>query len=583
MPGDEARALGARREALMSGEQALSGPDLGQGVALSEIPAAAGPGAPGAAAEGGCLLGHAGGEAVLLVRTGGEVFAVAANCTHYGGPLAEGLLVGDTVRCPWHHACFSLRTGEALRAPALNPLARYRVEVQGDRVYVREKLKPPAPSVTLADGAAAVGPASVVIAGAGAAGNAAALALRRAGYGGAITLVGADEAPPYDRPNLSKDYLAGNAPEEWIPLHPPEHFTALQIDLRVGRRVTAIDPRHRTVTLDDGGTLSYGALLLATGADPVHLPVPGGDLPHVHYLRTLADSRAIVANVQEVQALQALGADPPPGEPPGSDNTAATPRAVVVGASFIGLEVAAALRARGLAVAVIGPHELPLATILGREVGAFVRALHEEHGVTFHLGRKLAAIDAGAVTLDDGSRLDAGLVVIGAGVLPAVGLAEAAGLAVENGVLVNEYLETSAPGIYAAGDIARWPDPHTGERQRVEHWVVAERQGQTAAANILGRRVRFDAAPFFWSQHYDVQISVVGYPVGESARSAPAGLEVRVEGSLAGHDATVTWHAGGRIRAVATIFRDRQSLAAELAMERGDDKALAAAVAAVAG
>jgi NADPH-dependent 2,4-dienoyl-CoA reductase/sulfur reductase-like enzyme len=346
--------------------------------------------------------------------------------------------------------------------------------------------------------------------------------------------------------------------------------------------VTAIDPPRRTVTLDDGGTLSYGALLLATGADPGRLPVPGGDLPHVHYLRTLADSRVIIANVQ---ALQALGAPPPSasGASPDAGETAAAPRAVVVGASFIGLEVAAALRARGLEVAVVGLEELPLATILGREVGAFVRALHEEHGVTFHLGRKLAAIDAGAVTLDDGSRRDAGLVVIGAGVRPAVGLAEAAGLTVENGVLVNEYLETSVPGIYAAGDIARWPDPHTGERQRVEHWVVAERQGQTAAANILGRRERFDAAPFFWSQHYDVQISVVGYPVGETSRSAPAGLEVRVEGSLAGHDATVTWHAGGRIRAVATIFRDRQSLAAELAMERGDDDGLAAIVAAVAG
>ncbi len=596
----------------MSGEQALSGPDLGQGVALSEIGAAARPGGTGAAAEGGCLLGHAGGEPVLLVRTGGgELFAVAASCTHYGGPLAEGLVVGDTVRCPWHHACFDLRTGEPVRAPALNPLSRYRVEVEGDRAYVREKLPAPAPPVTPATPAPPAGapgssatpaaPASVVIVGAGAAGNAAALALRRAGYGGTITMVGADPDPPYDRPNLSKDYLAGNAPEEWIPLHPPEHYTELRIDLRTGRRVTAIDPRQRTVTLDDGGSLAYGALLLATGTDPVHLPVPGGDLPHVHYLRTLADSRAIVAAVQEIQELAARaprgegaaaasigeGAATAPsqsggtaaGPSRGEGATSGAPRAVVVGASFIGLEVAASLRARGLAVAVVGPEEAPLAAILGREIGAFIRALHEEHGVTFHLGRRLAAVEAAAVTLDDGRRLDADLVVIGAGVRPAVALAEAAGLAVEHGVLVDEFLETSAPGIYAAGDIARWPDPHTGERQRVEHWVVAERQGQTAAANILGRRERFAAAPFFWSQHYDVQISVVGYPVGETARSAPAGLEVRVAGSLAGRDATVTWHAGGRIRAVATIFRDRQSLAAELAMERGDDDALSSAVA----
>jgi len=532
----------------MSGEQQLSGPDLTQGVPLAEIDA------------GGCLLGHAGGEPVLLVRVGDEVFAVAAHCTHYGGPLAEGLVVGDTVRCPWHHACFSLRSGEPLRAPALNPLARYRVERQADRVTVHEKLGPATPPVAFGDAAATTGPGpeSVVIVGAGAAGNAAAQRLRREGYAGPITLIGADDSPPYDRPNVSKDYLAGNAPEEWIPLHPRELYDERRIELRLGTRVTAIDPRRRTVTLDGGATLGWGALLLATGAEPVHLDLPGGGLPHVHYLRTLADSRAIIARVESLRAASAAsGASAPSG----------APRAVVLGGSFIGLEVAASLRARQLEVTVVDLEEVPLARAMGREIGAFVRSLHEEHGVAFRLGQRAAAIESDAVTLASGERLPAGLVVIGVGVRPSLGLAESAGLAVDGGVLVDEYLQTSAPGIYAAGDIARWPDPHTGERLRVEHWVVAERQGQTAAANILGRRERFDAAPFFWSQHYDVQISYVGH--------APAGAEARVAGSLAGRDAAVTFSAGGRVRAVATVFRDRLSLEAELALERGDQAALA--------
>jgi apoptosis-inducing factor 3 len=552
----------------MSGEQQLSGPDLTQGVSLADIGKSAersGPddaGKRGDGAPSGCLLGHAGGEPVLLVRVGDEVFAIAAHCTHYGGPLAEGLLVGDTVRCPWHHACFSLRSGEPLRAPALNPVARYRVERQGDRVTVREKL-PLAPPPVVSGGAGGAGPESVVIVGAGAAANAAAQRLRREGYAGPITLVGDDDSPPYDRPNVSKDYLAGNAPEEWIPLHPRELYDERRIELRLGTRVTAIDPRRRTVTLEGGATLTWGALLLATGAEPVRLDLPGGELPHVHYLRTLADSRAIIARVEALQAASAASA---------ASATAATsgvPRAVVLGGSFIGLEVAASLRARQLEVTVVDVGEVPLARVMGREIGAFVRSLHEEHGVAFRLGQRAAAIEPEAVILASGERLPAELVVIGVGVRPSLALAEAAGLAVDDGVLVDEYLQTSAPGIYAAGDIARWPDPHTGERLRVEHWVVAERQGQTAAANILGRRERFDAAPFFWSQHYDVQISYVGHAPSKD-------VEVRVAGSLAGRDAAATFSAGGRVRAVATVFRDRLSLEAELALERGDQAALAA-------
>jgi NADPH-dependent 2,4-dienoyl-CoA reductase/sulfur reductase-like enzyme/nitrite reductase/ring-hydroxylating ferredoxin subunit len=452
----------------MGGDQQLTGPDLSNGILLSDIP------------ESGMLVGHAAGEGVLVVRRGDDVFAIGSTCTHYGGPLVDGLVVGDTVRCPWHHACFGLKSGDVLRPPALAPVASWRVERDGERIIVREKNEPEAPKE------ASGGPASVVIIGGGAAGNVAAEALRREGCKGSITIVSADTSTPYDRPNLSKDYLAGNAPEEWIPLHPAEFYAENKIDLKLGARVTAIDKNAKRVNFEGGETLAYDALLLATGSDPIRLPIAGGELPHVYYLRTLRDSRAII------------------------ERAATAKHAVVMGASFIGLEVAASLRARGVAVSVVAPGEVPLERVMGKEIGQFIRALHEEHGVVFHLQQTAESIDERGVTLKNGVRLEADLVVIGAGVRPSIALAEEAGIAVDHGVVVDEFLATSVPGIWAVGDIASWPDPHSGERLRVEHWVVAQRQGQTAARNILGAGERFDAVPFFWSAHYDVTIAYVG-------------------------------------------------------------------------
>jgi NADPH-dependent 2,4-dienoyl-CoA reductase/sulfur reductase-like enzyme/nitrite reductase/ring-hydroxylating ferredoxin subunit len=492
--------------------------------------------------DGGMLLGRVGDKDVLLARTGDEVFAVGAACTHYHGPLADGLIVGDTVRCPWHHACFSLRTGDAVRAPALDPIACWRVDRQGELLFVREKMKRPQRSTTPA---AAATPSSVVIVGGGAAGLAAADMLRREGFDGSIAIISADSAPPSDRPNLSKDYLAGQAQEDWIPLRSPDFYAKQHIELLLQSRVTAIDTAGRTIRLENGTQRPFGALLLATGAEPVRLRIPGADSPHVHYLRSFVDSQALVAKAQTAKHV------------------------LVVGASFIGLEVAASLRTRGIDVDVVAPGTAPLERVMGVEVGRFVQRLHEEKGVVFHLGQTVERIDGQTATLKGGATIDADFIVCGIGVSPVTALAERSGLTVDRGVVVDEYLQTSVKGIFAAGDIARWPDAHTGDRIRVEHWVVAERQGQVAARNILGRRERFDAVPFFWSQHYDVTINYVGH--------AERWDSTTIDGTLDARDCAVTYLRGGRRLAVATVFRDRESLEAEVAMEHDMGRPLTAA------
>ncbi|HSV01998.1 MAG TPA: FAD-dependent oxidoreductase [Phenylobacterium sp.] len=506
----------------MAAQAEVSGPDLAQGVEIGQL------------AEGQPLLGHVGDDPVMVVRQGRDIFAVDATCTHYGGPLAEGLVVGDTVRCPWHHACFSLRTGQMLRAPALNPIGCWAVERDGDLVRVREKREPaPAPRRTPAGGE----PDSIVVVGGGAAGAVAVETLRHEGYAGRITLLSADASVPVDRPNLSKDYLAGSAPEDWIPLRSKDFYAEIGVELHLETHVSSLDTNARTLETRDGRRFAYDALLLATGAEPVRLPLPGGDRPQVHYLRTLADSRSIIQAAETAR------------------------KAVVLGASFIGLEVAASLRTRGLEVHVVAPETIPMERVLGRDVGEFVRKLHQDKGVIFHLGKTAQEIQDQQVLLPDAETIAADLVVIGVGVRPDVALAERAGLALDRGVVVDEFLQTSAPGVFAAGDLARWPDPHTGERIRVEHWVVAERQGQTAARNMLGRRERFDAVPFFWSQHYETPINYVGH--------AERWDEVRIDGDLAAGDCRIDYRLGGRTLAVATIGRDLANLEAELALERG--------------
>ena len=495
------------------------GPDLSKGIALASFP------------ESGMLTGHVGEDEILLVRRDGQVFAVSAHCTHYHGPLADGLVVDGTVRCPWHHACFDLSTGEALHAPAFDPLGCWKVEQRDGVVFVGEKLPAPKPHSPGAHKA----PGTIVIAGGGAAGFAAAEMLRRLGHQGGIVMVSDDAAAPVDRPNLSKDYLAGAAPEEWVPLRSDAWYAENGIELRLGAKIGAIKPRDHEVVLADGGTIPFDRLLLATGAEPVRLAIPGAAPSDILTLRSLADCRAIIARANGAR------------------------RVLVIGASFIGLEVAASLKTRGLEVHVVAPEARPLERVMGPQLGDVIRALHEEKGVLFHLENTVSSFEAGRATLKDGTVLQADFAVAGVGVRPRTQLAEAVGLALDKGVVVNSRLQTSAPDIYAAGDIARWPDRYSGAAIRVEHWVVAERQGQTAARNMLGLDEEFTLAPFFWSQHYDVSINYVGH--------AESWDELAVEGDLAAKDGLVRFKRGGRTLAVASLFRDLESLKAEVAMD----------------
>ena len=493
------------------------GPDFALGVPLASIP------------DEGVLGGRVGNEAVLIARLEDGLHAIGATCTHYSGPLAEGLRAGDEIRCPWHHACFSLRDGTARKAPAFGHVATWRVDIEGDTVFVREQLHPkpakPQPRTPRE---------RIVIVGGGAAGFAAAERLRDLGHAGALTMLSADADGPYDRPNLSKDYLAGTAPEDWIPLSSAAHYKRRGIDLRTGSKVIEIDTAAREVVLREGERIGYDALLLATGAAPRPLRLPGFDSPNVFSLRSLTDARAIIAACANARSVG------------------------FVGAGFIGMEAAGALQARGLAVHVVAPDAVPMERALGAELGAWIQSLHAAKGVRFHLREKPASFDGKALLCESGTRVECDVLIVGVGVAPRTSLAEQAGLQVDDGIVVDAYLQTSLPDHFAAGDVARFPIG--GQRARVEHWVHAERMGQAAAANLLGAQAAFDDVPYFWTHHQGVEIRYCGY-AGKWDR-------VEIDGALAAQDFTARYFREGALVAAASVGRDRENLEIEVALQR---------------
>ncbi len=420
---------------------------------------------------------------ILLVRDGDLVHAYGAMCPHAGAPLGEGAICDGRIVCPWHKASFDVRSGALLEPPALDPLTRYPVLVEDGRVMVStEAVARPAPRDDHDD-------RCMLIVGAGAAGTAAACALREFGFSGRVVLLGAEPGDPYDRTALSKFVLQGAMPpDQATPLRDAAFYRAHRIE-RLHDEAVGLDRDARRVSLRGGGSLEYDELLIATGGTPRPLPIPGGERPGVHTLRSREDATAILERIA--------------GE--GS-------QVVIAGASFIGLEAASALRERQIPVTVVSPDEVPFAAQLGTRVGAMFRRLHERHGVRFLGGRRLACIEGdpaiSGVVLDDGQRLPATLVLVGLGIAPASDFATGLHRSEDGGIVVDAAMRAAAH-VFAAGDVARFP--LGGQDQlRVEHWRVAQQHARIAAAGMLGEVARLDRTPFFWTYHYGKRYEYFG-------------------------------------------------------------------------
>lgn len=475
---------------------------------------------------------------ILLARVGDRFHAVSATCPHYGAPLAEGALCGTRIVCPWHHAVFDVVNGALEEPPALDALVNYDVRVEGERVLVcvpEENHDRRSVAMVKRD---PVDPRQFVILGAGAAGYAAAQTLREEGFRGAIVLITREDRAPYDRPNLSKDYLHGHAEAEWMPLRPEEFFAEHDIQLLCNREVIRVDARAKVIVFKGGETMDYDALLVATGGAPVRLNIPGSDLKNVCVLRSFADADSVIETASRSR------------------------RAVVVGASFIGMEAAYSLRERGLDVTVVAPSEEPFEMTLGKEVGAMFRREHERHGVRFKLGSIVYRFEGShhveGVTLDNGESIETDMVVLGVGVRPATSFLEGVELDQSGGVVVDSRLR-AADGLYAAGDIVNFVDARTGERTRIEHWRTAQQQGRVAARNMAGLDVAFTGVPFFWTQQFDVTLRYVGH--------AASWDEIIYQGDVAMRDFLAFYVKGNRIAAVAGVNRDRDLAAVEALMQ----------------
>ncbi len=485
-------------------------------------------------AEGVPRVLKAGGQDVYLVRLGGEVRAFGTECPHYHAQLIEGALFDGEIVCPSHFARFDAREGRMVSPPALDDLPRFPLRIENGDVWVGPVEKPRIPKPAGDD------PRTFLIVGAGAAGEAAAETLRREGYAGRIVMITCDDERPYDRPNLSKDLLTGEAKPEWMPLRGPKFHANQKIELITGRRVTAVDPAGKTVTLSTGERLGFDKALIATGGVPRRPSIPGGDAAGCHLLRTLADGRALAAAA------------------------ASSKSAVLVGAGFIGMELAGAFRTLGLQVRVVAPEKLPLSRVLGDRIASLLMKRHEANGVEFHLG--VTPVRVGGmpgdmhVELSDGTTVAGGFVVFGLGIDPAVDCLAGTGLAGTDGVPVDASMRTRHPDIFAAGDAALAPDV-TGETARVEHWVVAERQGRHAARAMLGSDAPYGEAHFFWTGQAGLRLKYVG--------AARQWDEIVYRGDVEAAAFLAGFFRAGTLKAAATVGRRIELAAVERLMRLG--------------
>ena len=477
--------------------------------------------------EGAPIAARIGTRTVFLTRVEGRIYAMGGKCSHYGGHLEKGRLQDHIITCPLHTARFDVRTGQVQAPPALDDLAGYETKVEGGAVYVR-KIRAEVPSVPRGDD-----DRTFLILGAGAGGLNAALALRKIGFAGRVLMATAEADMPYDRPDLSKGFMAGGTARDQLALQPEAVYQRLGIEILKEHRATGVDRRAKTVVFSNRRKLRYDRLLLATGGTPRVPDIKGTRLSGFFVLRSLRDADAITAAISGAKAV------------------------AVIGGSFLGLEVAASLRSRGLEVHVIAPEPVLMARVFGAEIGAFIRRRHEKSGIVFHLERTATEISGGkkvsGVVLSDGSRIAAQVVIAGIGVVPATGYLETSGLLVKGVVPVDARFQTADPDIFAVGDIALIPDPVTGEARRVEHWVEAERQGRHAAWGLAGIAKDYCETPFFWTNQGDVSIKYAGY--------ASSFDRVAFRGDLEAEKVLIGYYREGALRAVASLGRTKEFLA----------------------
>ncbi len=470
---------------------------------------------------------------VLLIRLKGKFHAVGSVCTHYGGPLAEGVLSGARVYCPWHQSVFNAISGDLEEPPGFDAVPRFEVRVEGDQVIVAvpdEKVE--RRTMAMCRGDSRADSRTFVILGAGGAGNAAAETLRQVGFKGKLVMLTREQALPYDRPLLSKGYLSGEAGAEWLPWRTPEFYREHDIEVLKGREIAQVDAAARTVKFADGASQHYDAALVATGGTALRLAAPGADLANVFTLRSPVDADKIIAAAGSAKI------------------------AVAVGASFIGMETAASLTKRGLKLTVVAPGAVPIHRILGPEIGRTLQKVHAANGVNFVLGARVAAFEGAGrvqrVVLDNGEKIPADLVIAGVGIKPATDFLQGLKLNLDGSVPVDKYLQ-AAPGLYAAGDVARFPDWRDGSPIRIEHWRLALQHGRTAARNMAGQEAEFAGVPFFWSDQFDVIVQYVGY--------AGSWDEIIFHGSPEDRDFIGFYVKDGQVRAAAAMNRDRQMCA----------------------
>ena len=467
---------------------------------------------------------------ILLSRIEDKFYATGAFCSHYGAPLAKGVLCGERIVCPWHNACFNAIAGQQEEPPGLDSIAHFEVRTEEDRVLV--KLPDEIPQHRTAEMARYepnVEERTFVVLGMGAAGTAAVEKLRQLGFQGKIVSIAAEENLPYDRTKLSKNYLQGQAKADSLPLRSRDFYDRHDIELCLGRAVTEVDALSKKITFADDSTIKYDSLILATGGKARKLDIPGADLANIFTLRQPEDADSILSVLPNAK------------------------QALVVGSIFIGMEAAASLTQQGLKVTIVSPDEVPFEKILGDRLGKMFQKLHEQQGVEFILGSKAVEFkekEGISATLDNGAEVTADFVVVGIGVKPNTSYLSGIELNQNQSISVNEYLQTEIQDVYAVGDIASFPYAPMGKATRIEHWRLAAQQGQLAAANMLEQKQRVDSiVPFFWSGQYDVKLRYVGH--------AEEWDEIEIDGSLDEPKFLAYYLKDNRIMAVAGINRDR--------------------------